>query len=616
YLHSVEYTLLAIDVPKKNEQSIQAMEQVFVVIQGMHFEPNMHEKWVQGMFQLPFSCEIVSIDGYIQLLMRIPVAWRDVVEGAVYGQYPDAEITEVDDYVNTVPSQWPNETHDMWGVEWTYDNKKNPFLPIKTYKDFQDQFNQIFIDPLGGLLEAMSKIGKGEQIWMHFVCKPLAVNWSASGVALLNDQLGRPNPAPKQPFLDKVVDAPAHIVNELSESILGTKIIPMAGGKKEAGKDDAFGKMWKMSPGERSAIEAMEAKMGRLGYAVKMRYGYFADLRVTKSNKPRGVNAVIGAVKQFNAVGRQGFKPEMKKTATKASYFRVKQRKSYKQRMIVAALKKRSTHIGLGAMTMDTAELATLFHFPSMQLRAPMLKRTDVQKSEAPLNLPFEDHPGFDVESLAPKRKNDPHGHDSHSHDSHSAHDDHGHGEPHLPFADEHGHDDHGHDTSATHDKHEHEEVIEEHGFDYDSDYFEERFAKDKKEFAQSRSAREELLREIVQQESVVSSQKSDELTNQEIKKLENHESKDEHKNEVQLETSNQKLVTSNSHPSSTQPINQSTTSPINEPVSENDNYIIEIIDEFIGHQAKPRERKYIKPTQSQKPVDDEGLIPPNLPFV
>ena len=77
FAHKQKFILLAIDVPKKNELSIAGMELALTQILGHHFAPNWWEKWIDGQFQLSMSLEIVAIDGFIQLLIRCPISWRN-----------------------------------------------------------------------------------------------------------------------------------------------------------------------------------------------------------------------------------------------------------------------------------------------------------------------------------------------------------------------------------------------------------------------------------------------------------------------------------------------------------------------------------------------------------
>ena len=461
-----KYVLVAIDVPRKNEQSIAAMENVFTQILGLESDPNFGEYWWKGEYQLSMSCEIVSIEGYIQFLMRFPDNWRDVVEGAIYAQFPDAEITEVEDYVNTVPDYYPNNTHDMWGVEWSTD-AKCPFYPIKMYSEFEDSFNDVFVDPLAGLLEAMSKIGKGEQIWVHINATPSVPHWSVDAQKEVDKQLGKEEePEHKSGIAYTLVNGIGQLANDITENVLKVRPFGEGGESSESKKDDPFGKIWRMTAGQKDNLTALERKASKGGYGVKIRYGYFAEKG--KMSKGRGVNAIIGAMKQFNVNGRNGLKPMLKKTGTKANYFAKKARVQYRQRRIVEYLKKRSAKAGMHKSPMCVEELATLFHFPSMFIRAPMLKRTEVVKSEAPTNLPFQEQVTLEeVENVDQVKEEAP-----------------------LP-------------GGIFQDLNLPEVEEKQFSFDYDSDVFEKRFARDKKAFEASRPDREKLLKKIAQEEEV-----------------------------------------------------------------------------------------------------------------
>ncbi|HPW44485.1 MAG TPA: hypothetical protein PLX67_02115, partial [bacterium] len=61
-----KFVLLAIDVPRANEQTPKALENMLCYLAGAHSTFNLIETYWEGKFQLGFSFEIVGIDGYIQ----------------------------------------------------------------------------------------------------------------------------------------------------------------------------------------------------------------------------------------------------------------------------------------------------------------------------------------------------------------------------------------------------------------------------------------------------------------------------------------------------------------------------------------------------------------------
>jgi hypothetical protein len=170
--------LLAIDIPKSNEQSPKAVENMFTYLAGAHGSVNFFEKWFEGKYQKSFSYEIVSLEGYTQFLIRTPLEYKNLIESSVYSQYPDAEISEVDDYTETVPQHYPDEEYDVWGTEfmqsdsWVY--------PIKSYKEFEHQMGPSetqFKDPMAALMDLCGSLRQGEQLWIQFLITPIGFDW-------------------------------------------------------------------------------------------------------------------------------------------------------------------------------------------------------------------------------------------------------------------------------------------------------------------------------------------------------------------------------------------------------------------------------------------------------
>ena len=83
FAKNVKMVFLAVDAPRRNEQSIQAMENFFDHLLGAHGTFTKWAKYIEGEFQLGFSCELVSIDGNIQFLIRTPKHLRNLVEASM-----------------------------------------------------------------------------------------------------------------------------------------------------------------------------------------------------------------------------------------------------------------------------------------------------------------------------------------------------------------------------------------------------------------------------------------------------------------------------------------------------------------------------------------------------
>ncbi|HMB65910.1 MAG TPA: hypothetical protein VKO42_03450, partial [Patescibacteria group bacterium] len=160
---NANFVLLAIDIPRDNQQSLKAVENLFSYFSGAHGSIDLIEKYWEGKWQLYFSLEIVSVEGYTQFLIYTPEDFRDLTESAVYSQYPDAEITEVDDYTQGYPTRFPDDKYDIWGAEFMLAN--NHMYPIKTYREFEhtnDPTKEIFKDPIASLMDLNNSLGPGE----------------------------------------------------------------------------------------------------------------------------------------------------------------------------------------------------------------------------------------------------------------------------------------------------------------------------------------------------------------------------------------------------------------------------------------------------------------------
>ena len=384
WLSDKKFVLLAIDVPKDNEQSPMAVEQMMTNLAGAHSPYSKWELWWEGAVQLAFSLEIVSIYGYIQFLIRTPDFLRDMVEASVYAQYPEAEITEVEDYVDAVPDIYPDEEYDFWGSElepvrhWAY--------PIKTYKDFEHGLTQELKDPMAALLEMFSRLGTGEQAWFQLIVQPGDYSWQKEGQAVVDKLMGKEPKVSKgafgkasEAFTGEIAAWGAEAVN----SMFGTEL-EFAGADKL--KDDSMA-MYNMSPLTRKTLEMIERKISKEGFNCKIRLAYVG--KKGSFQKAKRVGTFFSVIKQFGSGNSNSFKPS-KAATVKANYAFAKRRIIMKKNKIIKAYKTRSTWRGMKSFILNSEELATLYHFPAFTIKAPLLKRTESKKGEPPSFLPLD----------------------------------------------------------------------------------------------------------------------------------------------------------------------------------------------------------------------------------
>ncbi|MFA6919263.1 MAG: hypothetical protein WC244_04140 [Patescibacteria group bacterium] len=379
-----KYSYLAIDVPRNNELTPKAVENIFSTIAGAQSNANIIDKYWHGKTQESFSFELVSLEGYTQFIIRTPSHFRDLVEAALYAQYPDAEITEVDDYTKDYANlRFPNENYNLWGTELIF-TKDYPY-PIKTYPEFEHTLSQSFIDPMASILEIMSRLSEGEQLWLQIVVTPLKPpGWGETAKKVVNELMGKKYEAPKtfSDTLEKPFDFFSGISKEFQNQILGPSTV------EEKKKEDPAVKMQSLSPGERSVLERVQTKLGKPAFGFKFRVIYLGKKEVF--NKGKGVTGIMGSLQQFSTTDANGFKGGPR-TKTGADYFRVGKRVAVKQNKILRYYCSRTNYHGEDNknLLINSEELASIWHFPIITVKATQVEMIQAKKAAPPTHLPY-----------------------------------------------------------------------------------------------------------------------------------------------------------------------------------------------------------------------------------
>lgn len=365
-----KWVLLAIDIPAMNVQTPLAVEQMFAHLGGALESPSLLEKLHGGVKQRFYSFEIISIEGYIQFLIRTEEKLRDLVETAVYAQYSDAEIIEVEDYVKTVPDKFPNKDFDMWAADFGL--AENEALPIRTYREFEHNISKdtVLKDPMGTFLESFSRIGPGEQMWFQIIVEPTDNSWKEKAIAKIKEMIGDTSgKESKKTIFDTISNSAISILETTGDHIFSREA-----GEKEVKKDGPPNKMGSMTPGQMGLIEDMETKISKIGMKTKMRGVYVARKEVFKPE--RGVHAMIGAINQFNIPSENSL------IATAGSST------NDKKTQLMTAFKKRKMKMGGKPFIFNIEELATVWHFPMSHVKTPLLQKAEGKRAEPPAGLP------------------------------------------------------------------------------------------------------------------------------------------------------------------------------------------------------------------------------------
>lgn len=371
YSSSIKHIFLAVAVPDTNEKNPKYMELVFAGLHAIKSGPTFVDKWFKGKTQDTFTFELVSIGGNIRFIIRTPDYFRDFVEANIYSQYPEAEIMEVEDYAQFIPKEYPNDAYDVFGAELTL-NKPDPY-PIKTYKFFTDDIEKEFMDPLSNLLEVMSTMSVDEQMWIQMILEPVGDDWKKGGEKIVNKLIGKKEKT-KTPMLIQGIHTVVGLIEPAS-----------AADQKSTKKDDMINEMQYLTPGQREIVEAIEGNVAKIGYKVKLRVVYIAKKAAFSSKK--GINPLFGAFKAFGSQNLNNLVPN-KKYWTLRPYF-AKQLVPRLQRNIIRRYKTRDAG-GSKPFIFNVEELATIYHFPYISVKAPSLVRAEARKGMPPTDLPIK----------------------------------------------------------------------------------------------------------------------------------------------------------------------------------------------------------------------------------
>lgn len=382
YASKLKFVLLAIDVPSQTEQTPKALENLFANLYGAKSSPNWKEKWILGKFGSTFSFEIISQDGYIQFLIRTETRFRDIIEAGIYAHYPDAEIYEVEDYTKKFPQKYPNAEYDMWGGEMTLDGPS--YIPIRTYVDFEDTMTGEIKDPLGYTLEQIAKMRPGEQFWIQYLVQPSSHDWVKEGNKRINQLYGIAEKKPKGVF-EQMMTTVFDIPNGVIQHITNVNVLGMIFPGSAAPAEDPF-KAFKLSVRDTEEAKAILKKTQKIGMAVKIRLLYVAK----KQAFAKGERATIvkGILNQFSNLNLNKF-GMFGPSVPKDDYFWLRWSYATKQNALMGAYCSRSFGVGADPKFLNAEELATLWHFPTISMKAPLIKKSESKRAEPPVGLPF-----------------------------------------------------------------------------------------------------------------------------------------------------------------------------------------------------------------------------------
>ncbi len=388
YLNSIKWTLLEIKIPKEVQKTPKAMEQVFAGFHGIHSNPDFIEKWFKGKVQLWLSLEAISDGGQIHFLIRTPEKFRNLVEAQLYAQYPDAEISEAEDYVNTLPSKIPSNDYDIWGTELLL--TKEDAYPVRTYPYFfEEAKEEERTDPMASLSEVLGSLTPKEHIWIQFLIAPTGDKWKKDGEKLVEKLIGKKVKITERGMMLGEAHSWLDATMETLHELFFGPISPQKTSKESRKEQSMENLMSYLTPGQREVVSAIEKNIAKIGFQTLIRFVYWAESSIfSKANTA----AIIGTFKQFNTQNLNGFKPN-KKISPSIDYFFKNRRNFYRKVRVFNNYKKRYfpfKGFSKRGFIFNTEELATVYHIPGKIVEVSAMPRIEAKKGSPPSQLPTE----------------------------------------------------------------------------------------------------------------------------------------------------------------------------------------------------------------------------------
>ena len=336
-IEAIDSTLLVLEIPRANDKSELAAEQLFASLHGILRDKEELKR--SGGVQEHLSFEIASVDGQIRFYVWVPKSLQSFVEGQIYAQYPTVQIHEADeDYV-------AHERHHsvIHTAEITVTDSQ--YLPLKTFQSFE-------VDPLAGITGTLAKLeDSGEEIWVQVLMRPVPDTWhkaSSQWVKKMNEG---------DPFAIFTGSGGFKWMGMLFEALWK----PPEQGEGSSGGGE-------LSERDKTRASEADKKATKLGYQVKIRLAYLGE---SQSNAKQRMQAIVGTFKQFNSTNLNGL------VATKPSFDK-QSLGAYRNRLFMDE-----------GFILNIEELASVFHLPHTNVETPNIVWASTKTAEPPAKLPL-----------------------------------------------------------------------------------------------------------------------------------------------------------------------------------------------------------------------------------
>jgi len=330
--HEIE-TLLLVTVPREMEEEENRTKGKEWVIEEINKTEQLFASLSSLNVPFAFECAVHQNAEDIYFYISVPEGKADYAARAVQGLFPDAQVVETSDY---------NIFMHNGGSAGVYLTQKDHYmLPIRSYREAE-------IDTFSPILSTLSKLREtGEGAAIQIIMKP-AKNGVNKTIVESIRKLHRGEKLSRVLKIGVLYEV-GRILNpnkRKTETEIAEKIV------------------------DQSAVEALTEKASRPIF--------LANIRIVASaeNESRAEDILLDIASSFSQ-----FSSSMRNTL-----LMVKPRKL--QDLFFNFAFRR--FVEKGVVTLNTAELASIFHFPIPQTDVPRIKWAKTRESAPPDNLPKE----------------------------------------------------------------------------------------------------------------------------------------------------------------------------------------------------------------------------------
>lgn len=345
--------VILVQVPKESADAAQQEE----TIEQIKNQISVAESWFSALGGLRaqrgfrawflgrtdhFSLEIVADQGMISFYVGVPQYMRDYMEQQILAQYPEANLTEVEDYNIFSPAGVTLSGYLKLTREYIF--------PIKTYQSLTS-------DPLNSLANSLSKVDKQDGVAIQIVARSAKKKWHKKGSKVASE-------VQKGKTLNQALSDASGGINFVK---LGNFFSTKTPQEKQMDKSV---ESKTLSPMEQELVKGLEEKTSRAGLDCNIR------IIVSGANKNRAqmyLNNVVDSFSQFNFYQYgNSFKLVKESPKKLVGDFIYRNFKDHQK------------------IILNTQELASIYHFPTPFLDTPNINWLLAKKSAPPANLAQE----------------------------------------------------------------------------------------------------------------------------------------------------------------------------------------------------------------------------------